>query len=447
MVMRKKVCSLIFIVCFSTFSLYAQDTTFKNLPPKWNLQDCLNYSEKNNYELNTLRLTKATDRQTLLLSKAAVLPGVSSSMSQTLTSSKNANPVVGGFQTQANFASDYSISSSWTVFNGGYLKNDIKQKNLEVQSDDLSIVQQSDNNTLLITQAYLNILLAKENIVYQQDLLTTSQAELNQGQQQFNAGSIAKNDLIQLQAQSATDKYNLITAQNTQRQEILTLKQILLLPSAVPFDIVEPDTIIATALAPSLEEVQQTALATRLEVKNGQLGVQIAQLDVAKAKAGFLPVATVGADLATGYSDNQSNDYLEQLDNNFYQQIGLTLSVPIFSKRINRTNLEKAKIEVAQSNLSLQNTEITLSQTVEQAYVNVLNAQSQYDAAVEELSATQESYRVATEELKVGAVNLVSLLQQKTLYVQALQEYLQAKYSAALYIRIYDFYNGTPIKL
>jgi outer membrane protein len=77
----------------------------------------------------------------------------------------------------------------------------------------------------------------------------------------------------------------------------------------------------------------------------------------------------------------------------------------------------------------------------------VVNAQGQYDAAVEQLTATKESYRIANEQLKVGAVTTVDYLIQKNLYTQAYQQYVQAKYNAALTIRIYDFYRGVPIKL
>jgi outer membrane protein len=437
---------LIFIVCCEHNLLYAQDSSLQIPPVKWDLQTCLNYALKNNYEVNSLRLSKQTAEQSLLLSRAAVLPGVSGNFLNNYTHSKNTNPVIGGFQTQGHFASNYSVSSSWTIFNGGYLKDDIRQKNVEVQSAGLTIVQQENDVSLRVTQAYLNILLAKENIVYEKDMLQTSQAQLKQGQQQFDAGSIAKKDLVELQAQLATDKYNLVTGQSMERQNILSLKQLLLLPSDYAFDIAEPDTIIANVLAAPLEEVQKAAQDTRPEVKNSILGVQIAQLDMAKAKAAYVPTATVGAALSTGYSDNQSDAYIEQLDNNFYQQIGLTLSIPIFTKRENRTNVEKAKIEVAQASLTLKNTKTVLSQTVEQAYINVLSAQAQYEASVEQLKATQESCRIATEQLKVGAVNTVDLLLQKNLYVQSLQNYTQAKYSSALNIRIYDFYRGVPIR-
>jgi len=271
--------------------------------------------------------------------------------------------------------------------------------------------------------------------------------QLDLGDKQFSAGSIARKNLVELQAQFAADKYNLVTANNQERQNILTLKQLLLLPSEVPFDIMESDTLVATALVPSLGEVQKKALETRPEVKNGELGVQIADLNLSKARSGYLPVVSLGAVVATGYSDNQSDAYTKQLDNNFYQQIGLTLSVPIFSKRLNKTNVQKSKIEVEQANLSLENTKTVLSQIVEQAYINVLNAQAQYDAAVEQMKASQESYRISTEELRLGAVNIVEMLVQKNLYVQTLQAYISAKYNAAMNIRIYDFYNGKAIKI
>ncbi|HMH31458.1 MAG TPA: TolC family protein [Puia sp.] len=435
------------MTCMTGIACLAQDSSLQIPNGKWSLQTCLDYAIKNNYELNSLRLSKQTSEQSLLQSKAAVLPGVTGSSSQVYTHSKNTNPVVGGFQTEGNFSSNYSVNSSWTLFNGGYLKKDIKQKQLLVQSANLNLVQQENDVTLQVTQAYLNILLSKENIVYAKDLLQTSQAQLGQGQQQYDAGSIARKDLIALQAQLATDRYNVVTGQNTERQNILLLKQLLLLPSEFVFDIVEPDTMIATALVPSLQEVQKVALDTRPEIKNGELAVQVAQLDLAKARAAYLPVASMIAGLATGYSDNQSDAYLKQLDNNFYQQIGLTLSIPIFTRRLNKSNVERSKIAVAQADLTLKNTKTILTQTVEQAYLNVLNAQAQYDASVEQVRATQESYRIAVEQLKVGAVNTVDLLLQKNLYVQALQNYIQAKYSAALNIRIYDFYRGVPIKL
>ncbi len=357
------------------------------------------------------------------------------------------NPVVGGFQTQSSFTGNYTLSSGITIYNGGLLMNDIRQKNLQIESANLNILQSENDITLQITQAYLNILLAQENIVYIRDLLNTTQAQVDQGQKQYDAGSIARNALIELQAQLANDKYTLVTAQNSERQNKLTLKQILQLPTPAQFDIVKPDTVIATEAIASLDTAESTALRIRPEIKNGLLGIEIARYDLLKARSGFLPTLSATGALATGYSNDVTDTYFKQLDNNFFQQVGLNLSIPIFTRRAARTNVELAKIEVDQARLNLKGTQTTLAQAVEQAYINVENAQAQYDAAVEELKATQESYRIAGEELKVGAVNTVDYLQQKTLYTQAFQAYIQAKYNSALSIKIYDFYMGIAVKL
>jgi outer membrane protein len=438
---------IIYFSDFCIFTLQAQDNTLDQMAAKWDLQTCIDYAKKHNIQINTLRLDMESSQQDLLLSKSAKLPNLIGSASASLVNSKSVNLSVGGVQSQASVLNNFGVNSSWIIYSGGYYNYDIKQKQYAVQSANLNILQQENDITLQITQAYLNILLAKENIVYVEDLLKTSQAQMSQGQQRFDAGSIAKKDLAELQGQTATDKYNLVVAQSTHRQNMLTLKQLLQLPTDTAFNVVEPDTVIASALVPSLDEVEKTALGNRPEVKNGEIGVQIAQLDVSKARSAFYPTATVGAALATGYSKSDPYDYIKQIDNNFYQQIGLALSIPIFTRRVTKTAFEKAKIEVGEAKLSLQNTKTSLSYIVEQAYINVINAQAQYDAAVEQLKANQESYRIATEQLKVGVANMVDFLQQKNLYVQALQNYVQAKYNSALNIKIYDFYMGVPVKL
>jgi outer membrane protein len=428
---------ILYLILFKAFPLYAQDSTTIT---RWDLQQCLDYAKQNNITLNSLRLNAKSAEQDQLLSRSAVLPNLSASLSPTLTHVKSTGN--GDFVPSFNT----SASSSVTLYNGGYLKNDIKQKDLLAKVAGLDLLASENDITLQITQAYLNILLAKENIVYVRDVVTTSEAQLKQEQYFYDAGSVARKDLVQIQAQLANDKYTLVTAQNTHRQNILTLKQLLQLPTDTVFEVVEPDTLMATALSP-LREVQQYALVNRPEVKSSELSVQSAQLELQKVRAGYLPTLTAGAGIGSSFGANTYYSYLKQLDNNFYQQIGVTLSVPIFSRRANKVNEEKSKLEVGQAQLTLQNTRTVLSQAIEQAYINVENAQSQYDAAVEQLRYTQESYRIANEQLKIGAANTVEVLQQKNLYVQALQSYIQAKYSAALYIRIYDFYRGIPVKL
>jgi outer membrane protein len=197
----------------------------------------------------------------------------------------------------------------------------------------------------------------------------------------------------------------------------------------------------------NLDEAQKIALEQRPEVKSSLLGKEAADLELLKSKASFKPTLSASGTLASGYSDNQSTSFGSQLDNNFYQRVGLSLTIPVFNNRIGRTSVEKSKIAIDQSKLDLTNTETVLSQKVEQAYINVLNAQSQFAAANEQLEANTENYRIANEQLRLGGINTVDYLLEKNLYVQAFQNFIQAKFNAVVSLKIYDFYRGDPIKL
>ncbi|MES2329533.1 MAG: TolC family protein [Bacteroidota bacterium] len=423
----------------------AQDTMPSVLPVKWRLEDCIAYAKRKNITIASLRLSTISTQEDLLQARAAVLPNLNGSASQNLVNGKNGGSGAGGVQTQSNFSSSYGVNSSMIIYNGSYLRNDIRVKELSVQSANLTVKETENDITLSIAQAFFNILLAKENITTLTSVLETSKEQLQQGQQRFDAGSIARKDLLQFQSQVAGDEFNLINANNTFRLNTVTLKQLLLLPPDYDLQITAPDTIRVREALPSLPEAQKLAQQERPEMQNGQLQVQISEIEIEKARAAAKPSVSVGAGLATGYSDNQSAKYLAQLDNNFYQTLGVTLGIPIYSRRVNKTNINKSKLLWQQSQLNLADTRNILNNQVEQAYVNLLNAQERYTAAETQLRTNEEIYRITNEQLRLGAVTTVELLLQKNAYVQALQTFTQAKYNAALYNKIYQFYMGMPV--
>lgn len=442
----KQKSTIFLLLILVSFNIYAQDSTLMGASINWDLVKCIDYAKQNNIPINLLRLSQLTSQQQYLLAKAARLPNLSGSASQSFTHSNINNTQ--GYSSGFNASGAYSLNSSLTLYNGNLINNTILQANSAVQAASLDIIQQENNVTLQITQAYLTILLDKENIIYDTDVVNTAQAQVKQEQQMYNVGSVARSALIQLQAQLATDKFTLVNAKNAERGDLLTLKQLLLLLSDVNFDIIKPDTIVPIDTITAFHNTEQSALKYFPDVKISQLGVKIAQYGVDIARAGYKPTLTAGGSVNSGYSSGQgANAFFGQLNNNFNQQIGFTLAVPIFTKRVVKTQMEEAKIAVDEAKLDLKNTTITLSQTVERAYINVENAKSQYEAALEQYNYNKESYRIASAQLKVGAANIVDFLLQKTLFVQAQQAYIQAKYNELLTLKIYDYYRGIPIKL
>ncbi len=432
---------------FFSSSSRAQDTSFIMSSVQWDLATTIAYAKQNNIQVNIIRLDEKLSEQDLLLARAAKYPNLSGSANQSLTHSGNTNPVIGGFQTQSSLAGNYGLNSAWTVYRGGYLNYDVRSKNLQLEAANLNTEVTQNDITLQITQAYLNILLAKESIAYADELAKASQTQYDQGKNRYNAGSIAKKDLLQLEAQAAGDQYTLVNAQNQYRQNVLLLKQILQLPTTTDFKPVTPDTLIAQHAIPSLLEAQRVAFQNRPEIRYNQLQIQVAETELQKARAGYKPSVSLGGSIASGYSDNQDVKYFNQINNNFYQRVGATLSIPIFDNRTNKTNVERSKILIDQARLALEQSKTTLNQQIEQAYIAALNAQAQYKTADAQLQANREAYNISLEQLRLGAITTVDLLVQRNLYVQSLQNFIDAKYNSVLNTKIYEFYMGQPITL
>jgi outer membrane protein len=412
-----------------------QNCAAQTIAKVWDLKSCIEYAKKNNINLNTLRLTSSSDRQNLLQSKYARYPNLSG------TFAKNAS-----YNNKSlSSTSSYGINSSMILFNGNYYNNDIKSNELSWQAANLDVATAENDITLQITQAYLNILLAKENIEYVKDLVATSESQVKQCDEKFKSGTVAHKDLLQLQSNLANDKYTLVEAENTKRQNLLTLKILLQLPSDTTFEIAAPINLTTDISIFPLDTVQQAALQTMPQIKSSALLVNKQAIELSKAKAGYWPSLSLTGSINTGFASTNSDIYFSQLSDNSTPQLGLQVSIPIYSRKTNSINVAKSKILLEKAKLASDNTKTELMQTIEQAYINVKNAQSQFTAAEEQMNYAKESYRISGEQLKIGANNNVEYLQQKNLYVQALQQYVQAKYSRMLYLKIFNFYKGIPV--
>lgn len=427
------------IFFFRTFEISAQTNSY---PPSWTLENCIEYAKQHNISINSLRLSRNSAKQDLLQAKEAKYPNLNATVSQGIVAVNGNNGLnVNGIPSQS-----IGASSSMTLYRAGYIRNNEISKNLLVQMADLSVQEAQNNITLSITQAYLNILMTEENIVAFQEILTTTRTQLKQGDQLYKAGSISKLNYLQIQAQVAQDEYNLVAAQNNLRTYIVNLKQILQLPTDYDFQIVKPENITVDENFKTLSEVQNMAQNQRPEVKYGELNIENSKTNLKMARASIFPTLSLTGNISSNYAYNNGN-YFNQLGNNFFLPIGLSLGIPIYNNRIYRTAIEKSKIEIQQANLDLLNTKTVLNQQIEQAYISLQNSVSQYESASRQMDLNKQSYDIVTAQMKLGSIDYVQLQQQRLTYIQSIQNFLQAKYSAVLNEQIYEFYAGNPINI
>jgi outer membrane protein len=416
-------------------------------PAQWNLKSCIEYAHANNIQVQKTKIGIAEAKVDLLTAKAALLPSLDGAVSQNFYNSKVPN-LAGSYNAYGYFDGRYSLSSSMTLWNGGKNTKYIQQQGLQVQSEELTSASTENDITVSITQAYLNILYANETVKADKQAVETSEASLQRSKQLLDAGSIAQNDYAQVETQYSSDKYNLTAAQSSLDQYILTLKQLLelginydlklALPELKDEDVLQP--------VPSKIDIYNKALENRPEIKNSELNIKIAALQYDQAKAAYYPTLSLAASIGTGNQYNSNEKFTAQLNNNLYQSAGLTLSIPIFTNRQNKSAVEKAQYNVQNVKLDLTAAQKTLLQTIETLYQNVISAQSNYMAAKDKVKSSETSYSLISDQFNLGMKNTVDLLTAKNTFLTAQQQLLQAKYTAVLNLKLLNFYQNIPIE-
>ena len=227
------------------------------------------------------------------------------------------------------------------------------------------------------------------------------------------------------------------------------LKALLELDLNTEFDVSGqiPTDEQVLALIPSAQEAYAKALESRPEIKSAQLAIDAANMQMNIAKRGYYPSISVSASLGDSHYSASRNDVGKQMKDNLNLSAGVTVSVPIFDNRSNRSNVKSARLEQANSKLDLQDKKNSLSSTIEQYWINANSNQQNFLAARDRVKSQEASYELLNEQFQNGLKNTVEVLQGRDNVISAEQDLLQSKYTTLLNVQLLKFYTGEKIAL
>ena len=436
---RSRNLNLILLLSLLTFPLGQLSAQQSDKPAVWTLEDCIRYAMDNNIQLQLSRNDILSSQEDLAEARAARLPSLSASSSQGMSyiPSSGESPAYSG---------SYNLGASLTLYNGGKLRNNIRQQEIYAATDSLTLRLNQDEIRISIIRAFIQCLYASDNVTVRESTVEASQGQRDRAYEMWKAGSISKVDFTQLESQLYSDKYQLTTAHTALDSYLLQLKQLLELD-------LEDELVLDNAsltdedvlrLLPPKAEVYAAAIDYMPEVRISDLNIDAAEIAQANAKAGFLPSLSLSAGLGTGNRAGNGG-FGDQLWNNLNQNVGLSLSVPILSNRKNRTAVNKARIALENSRLNAVSARKQVLREVETTYLDAVSAQAQYISATEKTRFAQQSYELTREQFNVGMKNTVELITALNEYSAAQQAELQAKYVALMNRYILDIYQGNHL--
>lgn len=469
----------ILTVCFYTLTVAAQE--------KWDLRRCVEYALENNISIKQADIQARFDKLTHDQSVLAQYPSLSSQHSTGFQFGRSIDPTSNQFTNNQIFFANHSVDLGWDLFNWFRKRNTAESNKYLAQASEARLEKARNDIALNVANAYLAALLNKEQVNISKVQLSQSREQLELINKQVKAGALPELNLAEAETQYATDSSNLITAQTNYTLSLLQLKALLNLDAAMPFDIAEPpvDAIPVESLSElDPEVVYQSALENLPQQKANELTLKALEKNAQAAKAAMYPSLMLFGGLNARYANAQKllpqglevvntpigtvevngvaytvtapitqptsyerNTYFRQLKNNFNQNIGIGVSIPIFNGGMARINWQKAKLNVENQSLQKEQETQTLKQDIYQAHTNAVAAIEKFNASRTAVQAAQKAYDYARKRFEVGLLQPIDLITTQNNLYRAKINMVSAQYDYVFKMKLLEFYKGKGLKL
>jgi outer membrane protein len=478
---RPRLLLLIFMLSY-VVPVIAQD--------QWNLKQCVEYAIANNISVKQADIQARMTKLQLRQAELTQYPTASLSNNTGLSNGRSIDPTSNQFTNQQLLFSQFSFSTGFTIFNWFATKNNVAGNQYDYEAAKATVDKIKNDISLNVATAYLLVLLAKEQVSVAKVAIQQSKQNLDNTRKRVNAGLLPELNALEVEAQLARDTANFISQQATVEQNILQLKAVMNVDAAAVFDIVLPplEKIPIQSMADlQPEAVYILAMANLPLQRVNDLKIKAAEKYSKAAKAALLPSIAGFGSMASNYANNKIPSFTQiptgiyqstpakvnvggidyqvltpgfnnsvtttrtplgkQLSDNFRQQVGINVSIPIFNAGTAHTAWEKSKL--TQQNLSLQQQQDNqkLKQDIYLAYTNAITSMQKYQASKKTLATAEQSFNFAQKRYDVGLLPTIDLLTNQNNLTKAKVEVIAAQADYVFKMKVLEFYKGQGLTL
>ena len=480
----------LFFTFFTISGLTAQE--------KWGLSKCVNYAWQNNISVKQQEIQSAGAVLSQKQARLQTYPNVNFSNNTGLQLGRSVDPTTNQFTTTQLLFQGFNLNADVMIYNWNRVKNNLIAAKIDSKAALANIEKTKNDIALSVATAFLQALLNKEQIAVVEIQFAQTKSQLLATSKRVAAGSLPELNALELEAQLARDSTSIINARATADLSVLQLKALLNLDAATPFELEIPpvDLIPIESIADMQPEYvfglaiknQPAQKVNLLRLQSLQTNVKISKAAMYPTISGFLGLGTnfanpfkkvTGFDFV-GYSPvtpvssvvnigganyfvqepkidiSQSQKsfgelwkgYGNQLDNNFRQNFGVAINVPVFSNGGNaRTAFERSKLNVQNAQLTIVQADLQLKQDIYQAYTNATAAMQRYNASITTLATTQKTYDFAKKRYDVGLLGTFELITNQNNLNKSMMDKLIAQYEYVFRMKVLEFYKGMGLKL
>jgi outer membrane protein len=344
------------------------------------------------------------------------------------------------------------LNTSVPLFTGFQIPNQIKLNQLNLEAATADLEKAKNDIRMQVAKAYVQILYDMEIADVANRQIEIDSAQVARLKAFVDNGKASEAELSQQKATLAKSHLTATQAENEYRLAVLTLTQLLELPTPDGFAVERPSQEELDALANAgllgPDQIYAEALGVKPEILSQELRLKGTEKSIKIAQAGNYPTLSLTGGLGTNYyttSGFPSDNFGKQLENNFSQSIGLNLSIPIFNRFKTRNQIRSARIDRETQQLKLEDTKKTLYKEIQQVYYNALNAQQKEKSSVDAVQSTKDAFQLMQAKYENGKATITEFNESKNNYLKSESDLVQARYENLYQHALIEFYRGNEL--
>ena len=417
----------------------------------WSLEQCMAYAADHASSVIQARWDVASATATRNEALADFFPSISAQVGTQFSWGRNIDPETNTYNDITTFNNGYGIYASLTLFDGGVTLNRYRQARNERKRYLNAVEMKRDDSAIAAMMAFADVLYYQNSIKIAEDKLTQSEGMLTLTKAQEELGLKGIPEVVEAEANVASDRYSLVHQQNLFDQAMLTLRSAMNFPAdqSLTIDTVN-HTIIEMIANDSPESIYLSALATNPKVLNARMQVKSSKYSFNAAKGYLMPNLSLNAGISTSYFKNLSGEYStpmfgEQFRNNRGEYIAATLSIPIFNGLSNISGKNRAKYAYEQAKELLSEQQRRLHDDIVAAVMDRDGYAMEIKSLKTKVEADAEAYRLNTRKYEEGLLSLIDLQLSANTYYSSRVELLQKQMLYLLKDKLVEYYKGNKL--
>ena len=338
----------------------------------------------------------------------------------------NTPPPVNNFRTQ--------FSASMPLYDFGRTAGRVKGARIQARGV-REIASRTEQSVVFdVINAYLNGLLAREQVRVAEAAVTMAQADLDRARAREQQGVAVASDVLSAQAQLAQAKENLIRAQNAVAISQAALNVAMGVQEDAPTQTQGKLAAVRVSVG-DLASLQQQALKQRPDYHEAQLQSESAENSTALARREFLPRIDM---MGSWEQDNQT--FASRGGNNWVA--GATLTFNIFNGGARRAQIAESKAYQRRAEAMRSRMESAVRLQVREAYLNLNAARQRVEVSSDSAAQADESLRILQNRYDAGLVTIMDVLRAETMRTSAQNNHLNAIYDYRLSFAALELATG-----